>query len=182
MEAWQQHIAFLQRACKFMNEQKFTALKYSNSLGTKLTVGLPEGHIWAGGAEIAGDKQLEGKLKSSQLDLVKALPKVNEKMIVNLVSSTINMDMDKNMFYTVYNKRNGKIGSNSYNRVAVARFPLLEQLNDVEKSTYWSAVKGLRKADIQAYQSLFQYIIPNWNIDNQYSGFSDSMEAPGAFS
>ncbi len=55
VEAWQQHIAFLQRACKFMNEQKFTALKYSNSLGTKLTVGLPEGHIWAGGAEIAGD-------------------------------------------------------------------------------------------------------------------------------
>ena len=128
---------------------------------------------------IAGDKQLEGKLKSSQLDLVKALPKVNEKMIVNLVSSTINMDMDKNMFYTVYNKRNGKIGSNSYNRVAVARFPLLEQLNDVDKSAYWSAVKGLRKADVQAYQSLFQYIIPNWNIDNQYSGFSDSMEAPG---
>ena len=55
VEAWQHHIAFLQRACKFMNEQKFTALKYSNSLGTKLTVGLPEGHIWAGGAEIAGD-------------------------------------------------------------------------------------------------------------------------------
>ena len=46
VEAWQHHIAFLQRACKFMNEQKFTALKYSNSLGTKLTVGLPEGHIW----------------------------------------------------------------------------------------------------------------------------------------
>lgn len=88
-------------------------------------------------------------------------------MIVNLVSSTINMDMDKNMFYTVYNKRNGKIGANSYNRVAVARF-IVKQLNDVEKSTYWSAVKGLRKADIQAYQSLFQYIIPNWNIDNQY--------------
>ena len=128
---------------------------------------------------VAGDKQLEGKLKSSQLDLVKALPKVNEKMIVNLVSSTINMDLDKNMFYTVYNKRNGKIAANSYNRVAVARFPLLEQLNDVEKSPYWSAVKGLRKADVQAYQSLFQYIIPNWNIDNQYSGFSDSMEAPG---
>ena len=38
-----------------MNEQKFTALKYKNSLGTDLTVGLPKGHIWAGGAEIASD-------------------------------------------------------------------------------------------------------------------------------
>lgn len=55
IKAWQEHIAFLQQACRFMNEQKFTALKYKNSLGTNLTVGLPEGHIWAGGAEIAGD-------------------------------------------------------------------------------------------------------------------------------
>lgn len=55
VQAWREHILFLQRACHFMNEQKFTALKYKNSLGTDLTVGLPEGHIWAGGAEIAGD-------------------------------------------------------------------------------------------------------------------------------
>lgn len=55
VKAWQEHISFLQQACRFMNEQKFTALKYKNSLGTDLTVGLPEGHIWAGGAEIAGD-------------------------------------------------------------------------------------------------------------------------------
>lgn len=55
VQAWREHISFLQQACRFMNEQKFTALKYKNSLGTDLTVGLPEGHIWAGGAEIAGD-------------------------------------------------------------------------------------------------------------------------------
>ena len=128
---------------------------------------------------VAGDKQLDGKLKSAQLDLLRAVPKVNDKTISNLVSSFLKMDLDKNMFYTVYNKRNGKIGSNTYNRVAVTRFPLLEQLNDIEKSPYWSAVKGIRKADVQAYQDLFAYLIPNWNIDNQYSGFSDSMEAPG---
>ncbi len=52
---WQKHIDFLQKACQFMNSQKFTELRYKNSLGTDLTVGLPEGHIWAGGAEVAGD-------------------------------------------------------------------------------------------------------------------------------
>lgn len=52
---WQKHIDFLQRACHFMNSQKFTELRYKNSLGTDLTVGLPKGHIWAGGAEVAGD-------------------------------------------------------------------------------------------------------------------------------
>ena len=148
----------------------------------KLAISLRVNYTITGLADVlvhvAGDKQLEGKLKSSQLDLVKALPKVNDKMITNLVTSFVNMDLDKNMFYTVYNRRNGKIGNNTYNRVAVTRFPLLEQLNDPDKSPYWSAVKGMRKADIQAFQSLFQYLIPNWNVDNQYSGFSDSMEAP----
>lgn len=128
--------------------------------------------------KVAGDKLLEGKLKSSQLDLVRALPKVNDKMISNLAASVLNMDADKNVLYTVYNKRNGKIGGNVFNRVAVVRFPLLEQLNDVEKSAYWSAVKGLRKADIEAFKALYQYLIPNWNVENQYSGSSDSMEAP----
>lgn len=55
VEAWQKHIDFLQRACRFMNEQQFSALHYTNSLGTDLTVKLPRGHVWAGGAEIAGD-------------------------------------------------------------------------------------------------------------------------------
>lgn len=48
---WQQHINFLQRAAKFMNDHAFSALHYKNSLGTDLTVELPVGHIWAGGAE-----------------------------------------------------------------------------------------------------------------------------------
>lgn len=50
---WQQHIKFLQRAAKFMNDHAFSALHYKNSLGTDLTVELPTGHIWAGGAEIS---------------------------------------------------------------------------------------------------------------------------------
>lgn len=149
----------------------------------KLAISLRVNYTITGVADllihVAGDKQLEGKLKSVQLDLVKALPKVNDKMITNLITSTVNMDLDKNMFYTVYNRRNGKIGSATYNRVAAVRFPLLEQLNDVDKSAYWSAVKGLRKADVEAYKALFGYLIPNWNVDNNYSGFSDSMEAPG---
>lgn len=55
VEEWEKHIDFLQRACRFMNEQKFAALHYTNDLGTKLTVRLPKGHIWSGGAELAGD-------------------------------------------------------------------------------------------------------------------------------
>lgn len=50
-EAWKEHIATLQKAAEFLNKQNFKTLHYKNSLGTDLTVELPEGHIWAGGAE-----------------------------------------------------------------------------------------------------------------------------------
>lgn len=53
--AWKEHIDFLQQACDFLNKEQFVALHYTNSLGTDLTVKLPAGHIWAGGAEVAGD-------------------------------------------------------------------------------------------------------------------------------
>ena len=49
--AWREHIAFLQKAAEFMNSHDFKYLHYKNSLGTDLTVELPQGHIWAGGAE-----------------------------------------------------------------------------------------------------------------------------------
>ncbi len=48
---WRKHADFLARAAGWLNENAFTELRYQNSLGTNLTVGLPRGHIWAGGAE-----------------------------------------------------------------------------------------------------------------------------------
>lgn len=48
---WQKHTEFLQKAAAFLNEQKFTKLHYKNSIGTDLTIELPDGHIWSGGAE-----------------------------------------------------------------------------------------------------------------------------------
>lgn len=51
VEAWQKHTDFLQKAADFLNAQNFVSLKYKNELGTDFSIGLPEGHIWAGGAE-----------------------------------------------------------------------------------------------------------------------------------
>ena len=48
---WQEHIDFLARAAKFMNDHAFVRLEYKNSLGTDLSIELPKGHIWMGGAE-----------------------------------------------------------------------------------------------------------------------------------
>ena len=51
VKRWKEHTDFLSRAASFLNMSQFKALHYKNSLGTDLRIGLPMGHIWAGGAE-----------------------------------------------------------------------------------------------------------------------------------
>ena len=51
--AWHDHIDYLHRAAKFLNTNDFASLHYTNELGTDLWVELPEGHLWAGGSEMA---------------------------------------------------------------------------------------------------------------------------------
>ena len=53
VEAWQEHSNQLQRHVQILNDYRFKSLHYQNSLGTDLTVELPEGHFWTGGAEKA---------------------------------------------------------------------------------------------------------------------------------
>lgn len=46
---WKAHDDALTRYCQRLNEHQFKELRFSNSLGTDLTVGLVENHIWVGG-------------------------------------------------------------------------------------------------------------------------------------
>ena len=48
---WREHIAATARRCGMLNEYAFKSLHYTNSLGTDLTVQLPENHVWQGGSE-----------------------------------------------------------------------------------------------------------------------------------
>lgn len=48
---WQEHIHRQKRVLEILNGYQFVSLHYQNSLGTDFTVGLPQGHFWAGGAE-----------------------------------------------------------------------------------------------------------------------------------
>lgn len=48
---WRAHTKRLLARCEQLNEMRLTSLHYTNSLGTDLVVGLPEGHVWMGGAE-----------------------------------------------------------------------------------------------------------------------------------
>lgn len=52
---WEDHKAALATRMKKLNDYNFKALKFKNSLGTDLTIELPKGHIWLGGADVTKD-------------------------------------------------------------------------------------------------------------------------------
>ncbi|KZE37855.1 peptidase M29 [Bhargavaea cecembensis] len=51
VEAWKQHDETLYEKADHLNKKKYTKLHYT-APGTDLTIGLPEGHIWAGAGSI----------------------------------------------------------------------------------------------------------------------------------
>ena len=55
VQRWREHIATVARRCEALNRYNFKSLHYTNSLGTDLTIQLPEDHVWQGGSEASAD-------------------------------------------------------------------------------------------------------------------------------
>ena len=53
VERWQQHVAMLAQRKEKLNQMQLCSLHYTNSLGTDLTVELPEGHVWEAGDDVS---------------------------------------------------------------------------------------------------------------------------------
>lgn len=49
-DAWETHNAALVKNKRLLNERRFDALHYTSKNGTDLTIGLPQAHVWEGGA------------------------------------------------------------------------------------------------------------------------------------
>lgn len=52
---WQEHTRRTTERAEKLNALSLASLHYTNSLGTDLTVGLPQGALWAGGREVSAD-------------------------------------------------------------------------------------------------------------------------------
>ncbi len=50
--AWRAHTEAMRSNAEKLNRYAFRSIRYTNSLGTDLTVELPEHHVWAGGASV----------------------------------------------------------------------------------------------------------------------------------
>ena len=51
VERWRAHVEATARRARILNDYNFKTLRYTNALGTDLTITLPEGHVWMGGSE-----------------------------------------------------------------------------------------------------------------------------------
>lgn len=55
VNAWKKHQENLNQRIKFLMDNNFKSLHYTNSLGTDVVVNLPKNHIWLGGGEYMED-------------------------------------------------------------------------------------------------------------------------------
>ena len=58
VEKWRAHLATLEERRNRLNELRFKSLRYTNSLGTDLTIELPEGHLWSSGRSVTPKGQV----------------------------------------------------------------------------------------------------------------------------
>lgn len=125
---------------------------------------------------IANDETVASKLKASQLDLLTACSKVNDKAVQIFSSVQKKFNLTNHKIVNIYNGRNGKIDGVTYNRAAVVTFPMLEGIRD-ENNELWKSAK-LRKADYGLFEALFEYAYPKLFEEDAWSYGSDSMDAP----
>ncbi|MBQ2738724.1 MAG: aminopeptidase [Oscillibacter sp.] len=95
VERWEEHLANLRERLEKLNAMKLKSLHYTNSLGTDLTVELPEGHIWEAGndvtlsgqeyiANIPTEEIFTAPLKTGVNGVVySAMPLVNDGAIID---------------------------------------------------------------------------------------------------
>ena len=95
VERWQRHLETLHHRLEKLNSLRFRSLHYTNSLGTDLTIQLPEGHIWQAGddvtlsgqtyiANIPTEELFTAPLKTGINGVVySAMPLVNDGAIID---------------------------------------------------------------------------------------------------
>ena len=81
VERWREHVKEQKVYVEKLNEYSFTTLHYKNSLGTDLTVGLPENHFWTGASEMAGTgAEFIANLPTEEIFTLPHMNKVNGRV------------------------------------------------------------------------------------------------------
>lgn len=125
---------------------------------------------------IATNKDYHHKLTPTQAEFLALLPEADAgvyKALDKVLDSTSATGANK--LISVYLKRGGKIKNESYKRLAVVGFPLADELEKEERDIFGVKMRVKDKASIKA---LFEYILPNAGLIEEYSAGSNGHTAP----
>lgn len=117
-----------------------------------------------------------GSFTSTQMNYLKSLPSVDEKCVANFnkILDEVESSGGKK-FINIYLRRAGQVRDVNYKRKASVSFPIIDELNSDDQTIY--GVSGLRKGDIKVYKALFDLILPDADVQDTYSGGSNSNVA-----
>jgi hypothetical protein len=93
-----------------------------------------------------------------------------------VLNELITAALKKNALITVYLKPNGELGDVAYNRLCVVRFPFIETLRDESDETPYGVT--MRKKHRKAILGLLDYLFPEGDKIETYSGGSNNQTAP----
>lgn len=154
--AWKTHQANLDTKINYLNKSQFDHLIYKNSLGTDVTVGLPEGHIWYGGADthIPKGYKFVANMPTEEVFTMPHREKVNGKIV-----SSYPLNHDGNLIKDFWFEfRDGVVvdygaGENQEMLTAILeQDPESKMLGEVALVPYDSPISNL---DLLFYNTLF---------------------------
>lgn len=126
--------------------------------------------------EIASDKSSHKKLSVPMKEFLKHMPEANEKTITTLSKMIYSLsNSGDRKICSFYIKRGGSINGTPFKRVSVVNFPFMEELCKDEKEVYGVKVTA---ADKLAIKKLFDYLLPNSEINGNYNFGSNDNVAP----
>lgn len=126
--------------------------------------------------EAAANRGGHSKINPKAASFLQTMPDADEKSVEAMAKILQNIDTDPNFrLISIYLKRGGSYNGERVNRLAKVSFPILKEFERADGTVF--GIK-LRKKDLIGFKELFNYILPDCDKTETYSGVGTSLVAP----
>lgn len=119
----------------------------------------------------------KGPLTAETTELGKVLANATPKTLEHFANVMNHMDPIKHQMVSVYIRRKGQLGDESFRRLAVVRFPIMDEFQEGKPDNMIFDVK-ISKKDKVTIGELFKFMLKDIEKPNGYSVGTNSASAP----
>ncbi len=172
---WSKRVVFHPASENIMHGESAVLEKFRSAMNLRLNVTVA--CLAAELLKIASSPARHAKLTPDQSEFLTKLRDVDEKMYTTFMKIVEAMPANQNLttIVSIYIKRSGSVSGKRYQRVAVVKFPLYDDLKEGRKDCFGVAI---RNKDREAYLRLLEYMIPGIETPEYHNRGSDSVVAP----